>query len=360
MKFSYIISALEAFAPRALQESWDNSGLQIAPPPGCDECTGVMLCLDVSEDIIDEAVANGCNLIVSHHPLIFKGLKSLTGRTRPEILTARALRAGVAVYSAHTSLDSTVGGISHAMAARLGAKVRRPLVPSAMHMERISVICAREDAEDVRLILLDKIDDHILSAPVEGNDLKITTNSDGIPSITPLHTALTRVEADVPAMHSTEVCNALSLFSGHAPLRISVERLADSVNGYGLGVVADFDEAVDMRRLADMIREQFGLSKLRASRAANANVKVRRIALCGGSGGEFIRDAISSGATAYITGDVRYHDFCDYGNELAIFDIGHFEGEICAKDIFYGVLSEKFPNFAVYYSQSEQNPVIYL
>lgn len=253
-----IIGAVTAFAPPGLQESWDNSGVQVgrADLP----CSGVLLCVDVTPDTVDEAAALGCDLIVSHHPLIFKGLRSITGATQVERAVIAALRAGITVYSAHTSLDSTRGGVSWEMARMIGAEVVGILSPS------------------------------------------------------------------------------------------------DKADATGLGVVARLDTPVEPKSLYSTVSRVFGSPHPRASRRTGA--KVGTVALCGGSGGEFIPAAIRAGADAYITADIRYHDFVDYGNDIFLLDIGHFESESCAKDIFYRIITENFPNFAVYYSK-QQNPIQY-
>ncbi|MDE6464188.1 MAG: Nif3-like dinuclear metal center hexameric protein [Muribaculaceae bacterium] len=358
MRLSYVIAAIEEFAPRALQESWDNSGLQIGLPPGSDECTGVLLCVDVTEAIIAEAVEAGCNLVLSHHPLIFKGLKSLSGRTPSERAAAAAIRAGVAVYSAHTSLDSTRGGVSYAMAERLGARVLHVLEPTSMTKERITVLCPRADAADVRLLLLDADIAGATAWHVDRDSLD-TTERDGIPESIIAHTPLTRVELTVPSMQRREIVRRLE--GSGSRLTVQVQPLADHPDEYGLGVVAEFDKPVEMGKLPAMLREAFGTPAIRASQAAlDSSRPVRRIALCGGAGGEFIAAAEAAGAAAYVSADIRYHDFADRRDGIAVFDIGHFESENCAKDIFYRVLCEKFPNFAVQKSKLENNPVIYL
>lgn len=362
MKLSHIIAAIEEFAPRGLQESWDNSGLQIAlPPEAGGECTGVLLCVDVSEAVIAEAVEKGCNLVLSHHPLIFKGIKSLTGRTPSERAVAAAVRAGVAVYSAHTSLDSTRGGISHAMAERLGARVLGVLVPSEVRMEKVTVICPRDSADDVLLMLLDDPSGlQPTSWPVAGDTIAAEAKpAEAVPTFAIGHTPLTRVEVTVPAIHTRRIRRALA--SSPLKLTVSVESLADRAESYGLGVVAEFEPPVAMSELPDRLRAAFGTPAIRSSRgAAEPGATVRRIALCGGAGGEFIGEAIAAGADAYVTADVRYHDFADHREGMAIYDVGHFESENCAKTIFYRLLCEKFPNFAVQNSQLENNPVIYL
>lgn len=255
-----IADAIAAAAPLSLQESWDNSGVQLGDMSA--PCTGVLLALDPTEAVIDEAVARRCNLVVTHHPLLFKGLKHISGANAVERAVIKAIRAGVAVYSSHTAMDSATGGVSAEMARRLGARVVRPLVPGS---------------------------------------------------------------PDGPT---------------------------------GLGVVADFDIPVSGIELVERVHEAFGPHPLRCS--AMPSGTVTRIALCGGSGGEFIPDAVAAGAGAYITAEIRYHDMLDRGKDIFLLDIGHFESETCAKDIFYRIITEKFPNFAVKYSQTEENPINYL
>lgn len=266
MNISLLISAIESVAPRRFQEAWDNSGLQVSLPDGTTECTGVLLCLDVTEDTVREAVKRNCNLIVSHHPLIFKGFKTLTGSTPPQRAAMAAVRAGVAVYSAHTSLDSAPGGVSHAMAERINLTVDSVLAPS--------------------------------------------------------------------------------------PTDASV----------GLGVVGDLPD--DYMLAAEFIEElkyKFACPTVRVSGNFTRHTPIKRVALCGGAGGEFIGAARSAGADIYVTGDIRYHDFADAAREkMIIADIGHHESETCAKDIFYQLIKNNFPNFAVYYPESESNPVKYL
>lgn len=358
MRLAYVISAIEEFAPRALQESWDNSGLQIGLPPGQDECTGVLLCVDVTEAIVAEAVERGCNLVLSHHPLIFKGLRSITGATIPERAAAAAIRAGVAVYSAHTSLDSTEGGVSYAMAGMLGARVLRTLAPAEMPMERISVFCPRDRADDIRLLLLDAGPESALSSDLDRDSLE-TGSTAGVPDFGILHTPLTRVEVTVPAMRRDAIL--MRLAGSPVTHTVQVQPLADRPGAYGLGVVAEFAGETTMGRLAVMLHERFGTPAIRSSLiAADSESPVHRIALCGGAGGEFIPAAIAAGAQAYVSADIRYHDFADHRADIALFDIGHYESENCAKDIFYNLLCKKFPNFAVLKSTKETNPVKYL
>ena len=360
MKLSHIIAALEEYAPLSLQEKWDNSGLQVGLPRESDgECTGALLCLDVTPDIISEAVRRGCNLVVSHHPLIFKGLKSLIGRTVAERTVAEAIRAGVAVYSSHTALDSTMGGISYTMATMLGATVQRVLAPGENRSVLLRATCPRDMAADVRLILLGSRTE-CNYVDVEGES-SVSPDSPDFPHDIVRHTPLCRVETIVDADEVRHF--RASVATMPCGDKVSVETVAvdDGNNSYGLGVFATYDKAITLGELVERMRSAFALKSLKASRAYNPDTNVTRIALCGGAGGEFIGRAAAAGAQAYISGDIRYHDFADNAfSPMTIFDIGHFESELCAKDIFLKLIQKKFPNFAVYFAESEQNPVINL
>jgi len=255
-----IIDAVTDFAPLALQESWDNSGVQLG---GVDsQCTGVMLCVDCTPEVLDEAMSRGCNLVVSHHPLLFRGLKHICpGRSLVEDTVIKAITNGITIFASHTALDSAAGGISWQMAKMLGAKVEAVLSPGA----------------------------------------------------TP---------------------------------------------GTGLGVVAEFPKEVTACELIAKIKNTFSSDIIRCSQRPEGGIK--RMGLCGGSGGELIPDAIAAGCQAYLSSDTRYHDFVDYGKRIFLADIGHFESEECAKQILFNVISKFFPNFAVYKSESERNSINYL
>lgn len=252
-----IAKAIESFAPLSLQESYDNAGLQVGNPSMSVE--GVMLCLDVTEDIMREALRRGCNLILSHHPLIFKGLKQITGKTATERIVTEAIRNDIAIYSAHTNLDSTFEGVSYEMAHRLDLRDVTPLCP---------------DREN----------------PVTG-----------------------------------------------------------------LGVIGTVRPTPTLEFLR-RVKDTFHVKHLRFSEEA-CRLVVRKVALCGGSGGSMIGDALRAGADIYVTGDLKYHDFTTYSTDLVLADIGHFESEICSLKIFSRILRENFPGLPVMTSDAEINPV---
>lgn len=251
-----ITNAIEEFAPLSLQESWDNSGWQIGAPDA--ECLGVLICVDVTTDVLREAIDKGCNLVISHHPLIFKGVKQITGRNRVERCIPIAFKNGISVYSSHTATDCAPGGVSWEMARRLGM------------------------------------------ADVEGLDAS------------------------------------------------------------GLGVIGNLPLPLPWEEFVGLVKKSFGADCVRCSRTPANDWTVGRVGLCGGSAAEFLPLAMSRGAQAYVTADCKLNQFIDHADDILLVDSGHFETEECTKEIFYRVISEKFPNFAVWKSTVERNPVVYL
>lgn len=257
MTHSEIISAIEAHAPLSLQEAWDNSGWQTGEPAA--QTTGVILCLDVTPQVIEEAKEKQCNLIIAHHPLIFKGVKQITGRNRVERCITEAIRSGISVYSSHTAMDCAPQGVSIEMANLLG---------------------------------------------------------------------LTAIEVLDPAT--------------------------------GLGAVGNLPLPMSATEFLTRVKRTFDAPVLKTSRSPQLSAPIRRVALCGGSAGEFLPNAIAAGADVYITADCKLNQFIDNADDILLVDAGHFETEHCTKEIFYRIISEKFPNFAVYKSAKEENPIIYL
>lgn len=256
LKVADIARVIEDFAPKSLQESYDNCGLQVGDPDM--PVTAALLCLDITEEILDEALQRQCNMVITHHPLIFHGLKSLTGRTAPERIVAKAIRNNVAIYSAHTNLDSAWNGVSHEMAHMLNIRNLQVLDPKPDNCE----------------------------------------------------------------------C--------------------------GLGVVGDIKPTPKLEFLR-RVKETFNVKALRYS-TQSPQIVVKRVALCGGAGALLIADAIKAGADAIITGDVKYHDYTTFGQQIVIADIGHYESELCACRIFSRIIRERYPDFLLYFSDSESNP----
>lgn len=360
-----IISALEAFAPTALQEDYDNCGLIVGDV--AMECTGALLCVDVTPERVAEAAGAGFNLIVAHHPLIFKGLKRLNGSNPVERSVIDAIRAGIAIYACHTCLDNASAGVSARMARMLGLEHCRVLVPQTDRMLRLTVFVPTAYAEGVRLALADA------GAGQIGNYDSCSYSTEGTGRFRALDGARPfaggimtihnepeeRIEVILPR-HLRGACER-AIAGAHpyeSPAYDFTEIAVDSADT-GSGAVGMLPDPLSPAEFAALVKATFGSPAVRCNRMPEDTL-IRRVALCGGSGSSMIGDAIRSGADAFLTSDTKYHDFVDYAGRIMIADIGHYESEKCTTAIFQDVIKEKFPNFAVRISQTERNPITYM
>lgn len=365
-----IINVIEYLAPPATQESWDNTGLQIGSLD--TECTGVTICVDCTPDVIEEAVSSGNNLIIAHHPLIFKPLKHITGSSPAESIIIRAITEGIAVYSTHTALDSAPGGISHAMGALLGLNNIKVLAPRTSDMLKLTVFVPIADMEKVRQALFN------VGAGGIGLYDSCSYTSEGKGSFRPLPGANPtigdtgslhyepeiRLEMIVPRWLRTHAEQALRNTHPYEEPAYEFIDISTGTNPFGLGIKGYLPSPVSARDLAVRARDIFGCTNVRVSSAWIDNESIdhviSHVAVCGGAGGSLINTAICAGAQAYITGDLRHHDFVDYSSRIFLIDIGHFDGEKCARNILFEAITEIFPNFAVTIAKNERNPIKYL
>ncbi len=363
MRIGDIIHEIEQMAPLPLQEDYDNSGMQVGNK--ADECTGILLCVDVTPDIVSEAVERGCNLIISHHPLIFRGLKRLTGATQVERSVIQAISAGISIYSSHTCLDNAIDGVSHEMAYRLGVDKPAILCRQENQMMKLVTMVPHDHVDAVRLALFDagagslgNYDSCSFGVRGEGTFQAIDGANPYVGNIHTMHIEPeTRLEVLLPAWLQSKVEQALLAIHPYEEPAYDFILLSNKCRHAGSGVVGNLQKPLLAAYLISLVKKAFGSPIVRCTTPPDQPIS--RIAMCGGSGASFIHDAIAAGAQAYITSDVKYHDFVDHARDIFIIDIGHYESEHCTKDIFYHIISKKFPNFAVCYSDKEKNPINY-
>ena len=359
-KISDIISAIEAYAPLHLQEGYDNCGLQVGD--GNAEATGVLLCVDVTEAVVDEAIALGVNMVVSHHPLIFRGLKKLVGRSDIERIVIKAIKNDIAIYSAHTNMDNTRGGVSARMAQKLGMKNVRVLVPQVGRQVKVVVYVPTSYADTVADAMhacgAGNIGDYEHCSYRIAGEGRYRAKAGAHPFVgTPgeMHSEPeTRIEVIVDAAVKDRVVQAMLQAHPYEEPAYDVLQLQNESPYEGAGVVGDI-EPTSATDFFAKLKNVFGVDAVRF--CGDATKTIRRVALCGGSGAEFIGAAVHSGADIYVTGDVKYHDFTGNASRILIADIGHYESEQFTKDIFYEIIREKMPNFATYYAKSENKQV---
>lgn len=365
MTISSILHALEQFAPPSLQESWDNTGLQLGTVD--NESTGALICLDVSPQVVDEAIERGFNLIISHHPLFFKGVKRLTGSTPGEVAAIKAIQAGITIYSTHTAIDSTPGGVSYELARLLDIEPIKVLAPAADKLVHLQVIVPTDHAISVRDALFDA------GAGEAGNYDCCSFSIQGKGTFRPLDGADPFIgemgentlvdETDISVVLTsdkmTTIERALREVHPYEEPAYTFTPMLNTLRHVGLGIYGTYDDGFTPAQLVDKVKSTLGVPTVRCTRyIENSDITIRRIALCGGAGGEFIPRAIACGAQAYITADVRYHDFEAFSDKLLIIDAGHYQTEAPIKNVILRVISQKFPNFAVAISQKESSPMV--
>ncbi|MBO5807082.1 MAG: Nif3-like dinuclear metal center hexameric protein [Bacteroidaceae bacterium] len=360
VKIKDIANALEMFAPLPLQDSFDNAGLQIGLTEA--EVTGVLLCLDVTEAVVDEAVASGCNLIVSHHPLIFSPLKRITGNGYVERCVLKALSNGVAIYSAHTNIDNAPGGVNFRIAEKLGLQNVRILVPKEEALLKLAVYVPASHADSVRNALFSAGCGHI------GNYSHCSYNVEGYGTfkagegcnpfcgnIGELHKEEeVRIETILPSYIKGRVLSALSAAHPYEEPAFDIFPLKNSWGAVGAGVVGELPEAMGEEMFLALVKEMFFVGCIRHTSLLGKDVK--RVALCGGAGGSFAGAALAAGADIYITGEARYHDLFNYDGRMLMAVIGHYESEQFTMDIFKEIISGQYPLLKVLKTALDTNP----
>ncbi|MDR2041026.1 MAG: Nif3-like dinuclear metal center hexameric protein [Tannerella sp.] len=364
MKIKDILTEIERLAPLPLQESFDNAGVQTGDVER--EASGVLICLDVTEAVVDEAIEKGCNLIVSHHPLAFKPFKSLTGRTYVERCLIKACKHDLTIYAAHTNLDNACGGVNYRLAERIGLQQVRTLSPQKDALLKLSVFVPEAHAESVRNALFDagagqigKYDSCSFNLTGEGT---FRAGEDARPFCGErgkLHREREiRIETILPAFCRSAVTRALLSVHPYEEPAFDLYPLSNTWDRVGSGIIGELSGNEEVRDFLLRIRTLFKADGLRYSDFSGTSV--RRVAVCGGSGAFLIPDALAAGADAFITGEAKYNDFYDVEGRMLLVVAGHYETETDTKDLFVDLISKKFPTFAVKISNTESNPVKYL
>ena len=363
MKIKEIVSALERFAPLPLQDGFDNAGLQIGLTEA--EATGALLCLDVTESIIDEAITLGYNLVISHHPLIFKGYKSITGRDYVECCILKAIRNDIVIYSAHTNLDNAPGGVNFKIAEKIGLKNVRVLDPKEDCLLKLVTFVPVAQADEVRKALFDAgcgcigdYDSCSYNLKGEGSFRALEGANPFCGQVGELHKeSEIRIETILPAFKKSAVVKALLSAHPYEEPAFDLYPLKNVWSQVGSGVIGELKEAETELDFLKKIKKTFEVGCLKHTRLTGR--LIQRVALCGGSGAFLLPRAVGI-ADVFITGEVKYHDYFGYENEILVAEIGHYESEQYTKEIFYSIIREMFPALDVQMTRVNTNPIKYL
>lgn len=364
MTVSEITSILESFAPLAFQEDYDNSGLIVGDANM--EVKGILLTIDVTPQVVAEALAKGLNLIIAHHPIIFKGLKRITGKSYVDQVVIDAIKNDIAIYAAHTNVDSVIGGVSFKMAELLGLRNTEVLCPMQGQLVKLVTFVPTKHADDVRRAIFSQ------GAGVIGNYDSCSFNIQGQGSFRAgdatnpfvgekgkIHfEPEIRIETIVLRHKLNDVITAMVEAHPYEEVAYDIYPLDLPYKKAGLGIVGNLPEPVNTLDFIKHVKQQFRAPCVRYTNPVKDFIS--RVAICGGSAISLLNDAIAANADVFITADVKYHQFFDAENRIVILDIGHFESEQFTVDIFYDLLSKKLSNFAVLKSKVRTNPINYI
>jgi dinuclear metal center YbgI/SA1388 family protein len=364
MKLKELCFYLDTAVPLSYQEDYDNSGLQIGLPE--KEISMAMIALDVTEEVVEEAIKNKCDVIVSHHPLIFAGIKRIGGKTYTERIIYKAVRHDIAVYSSHTNLDIFSNGVSRKMAEKIGLTDIQVLSPLKNRLFKLVTYIPESHLDVVRDSLFEA------GAGVVGNYDKCGFTTPGTGSFRGGNSSRPfvgekgkmhfeneiRFETVLLSHLKEKVLKKLLEVHPYEEVAYDIYALENENSEVGLGCVGEFNDPQGEDEFLKLLSSVFKAQGIRYSKPTGRIV--RKVALCSGAGISLLNSAIDSEADAFITSDIKYHNFFDADNKILIVDIGHYESEKFSTEILYDLIIKKFPKFAVRFSETSTNPINYL
>lgn len=350
MNVKEVISYLETIAPPVYQESYDNAGLITGTPDA--EVTGVLVALDTTEAVLEEALEKGCNLIVAHHPIVFRGLKKITGRNYVERVIIKAIKNDLAIYAAHTNLDNVFQqGVNGRIARQLGLQQTRILAPKQVN-KKLQIFAPASLAAPLR-----KAMEEVGAARIEGiREAGYYSESGKSQMIN--GEARVKLEVAFPMADQRGILRTVSRFQEEARIDYDLFSMEVDTPEIGSGVIGRLPEPMEPMAFLKFLKERMQTDCVRHT--AVLDTPVEKVAVCGGSGGFLLSRAIGQGAQVFITADYKYHEFFDADGQIIIADIGHFESEQFTIQLLHEIISQKFSNFAVHCTNVRTNPVYYL
>jgi len=371
MKIKELLSLLEEIAPLSYAEDFDNVGLLVGNQEL--ESTGVLVCHDALETVVEEAITKNCNLIVCFHPILFSGIKKITGKNYVEKAVIKAIKNDIAIYAVHTALDNHQNGVNKIFCDALGLKNTKILIEKQNFIRKLVTYTIPENANQVRHALFEA------GAGSIGNYENCSFNSEGTgtykgnensnPVIGTLGelTETTEIKIEVTFEKHLESKILKALFQNHVYEEVAYEiyDLQNSHQNIGMGMIGELDNAMDEKDFLEFVKEKIDAKGIRHS--AFLNQKIKTVAVLGGAGSFAIKNAISSEADVFLTADLKYHQFYEAENKILLADVGHFESERYTKNYIFDFLIEKMTNFAnnlkitkIILSEENTNPVKYL
>ena len=349
MKIKEVIQYLETIAPSSYQESYDNAGLIVGNANW--ELAGTLICLDSTEAVIEEAIEKKCNLVIAHHPIVFKGLKRFNGKNYIERTVIKAIKADIAIYAIHTNLDNVYkNGVNAKIAERLGLKKTRILAPKK-HLKKLFAFMPIELSGTVKSALFKA------GAGSVNEKTKLSYTTIGVGTMGKQGAAIAKLEVHFPAAVEHKIVATLEKMMPSNAITYDILPLENALNTIGSGMIGILPKSMNELAFLSFLKKAMHVSCIKHTSLLGK--KIKTVAVCGGAGGFLLPKAIRQKADIFITADYKYHEFFDANEQLIIADIGHYESEQFTIELLYGLLTQKFRNFAVQITETNTNPVQY-
>lgn len=363
MQIREITNFLETIAPLRSQASYDNCGLLVGD--AATEVTSVLVCLDCTEEVLDEAIELGANLVIAHHPIVFKGLKKLNGKNYVERTVIKAIKNDLAIYAIHTNLDHSIKGVNAEIARRLGIENPQVLLPNENVLSKLVVFTPRDYVRNVEKAMFSA------GAGAIGNYSECDFIFEGIGGFKPMEGAdpfegkigsrtvaeETRVEVLVSNHILPKVLHAMIEAHPYEEVAHDIIPLSNPNQQEGSGMLGTLKDPADALTFLARLKQTFHCGVIRHTELTGKRIKT--VAFCGGAGSFLLPQALQKKADIYITGDYKYHEFFDADGQIIIADIGHYESEQFTTNLIVDVLTEKFAKFAVHITRVNTNPINY-
>ena len=363
MKIKEIITLLDEFAPLAYAEDFDNTGLLVGDQQAT--VTGILITLDTLEAVVEEAIEKKCNLIVSFHPIVFKGLKKLTGATYVERVVQKAIKNDIHIFAIHTALDNSFEGVNAQICNTLELIHKKILIPQKQTIKKLTTYAPSKAVDGIKKALFN------VGGGTIGNYQECSFTSQGIATFkgnehsNPVvgkkgvtqTTSELMITMTFPKHLEKNILSTLHNSHPYEEVAYEITTLENTNQHIGMGMIAELENPMDEDAFLMYLKEKMNTQCIRHSKKTNKSIK--KVAVLGGSGSFAISDAIAQGADVYISSDLKYHDFYTAENKILLADIGHYESEQYTKELLHTYLTKKIANFAVVLSQINTNPISY-
>lgn len=364
MTIKELTTKIEEFAPLALQEGYDNAGLIIGESE--TTITGVLITIDVTEEVIAEAIEKKCNLIIAHHPLIFNGIKKLNNKNHVERMVTTSIKNNIAIYAAHTNLDNVAHGVNATIADKLGLVNTSILAPKENLLKKLVTYCPLDHARQVRNAIFGAGAGHIgnydscsFNMSGEGTFRAMAGANPFVGEVEKLHYEKEiRIESIFPEYLKSRVIAALLQAHPYEEVAYDIYPIENPFSKVGPGMIGDLEAEENTKDFLLRIKQIFKTGCIRHTKIIKE--KLSKVAVCGGSGSFLLQNAIAAGADIFITGDMKYHEFFDTDNKIVIADVGHYESEQFTKELLMKIIKKKSTIFAARISEANTNPINYL